>query len=311
MAGDWIKMRVNLWTHPKVVTLASRLTVTRAQVIGALHGAWGVADQHADHGGIITMHPDSLDAIVETPGFCAALASVGWLVIDGDKLQFPNYQEHNGVTAKARVLTAQRTKKSRARNGPPLHDRYNGVTVHRYQRREEKIREETKDTLPNGSGGDTPPGPKDGQESQEPARQGKPTRRPSGPHQEAIDYFCGAWKALYGDAYAFNGGKDGDAVKWCLAQLEGSLERWHRVVEGFLADRSPFVVDARHTLGVLRSQFARWKVDPLASVSRPRATGPPVRRVKDGLRQMRQAAGDTCTATNTTNGQTGTGQPSG
>jgi len=78
MAGDWIKMRCNLSSHPKVVKLASRLSVTRVTVIGALHAVWTVADQHASADGVLEMDADSLDAFAETPGFCRELEAVGW-----------------------------------------------------------------------------------------------------------------------------------------------------------------------------------------------------------------------------------------
>ena len=92
---------------------------------------------------------------------------------------------------------------------------------------------------------------------------GKRSKRspPSGPHQEAVAAFTDAWAAKYGQAYPFNGGKDGAAVKWCLAQLGGDLGRWQGVVAAYLADGSEFVAETRHSLGVLRATFARYQVD--------------------------------------------------
>lgn len=140
MAGDWIKMRVNLWTHPKVVTLASRLGVTRAHLIGALHGAWSIADQHADEDGTVDMTETAIDILVETPGFCSALESVGWVEVHNGSLQFLNYQEHNGTTAKTRAGAAKRKRKSR--------EGVTNVTVERDKSvtREEKRREEKNNT---------------------------------------------------------------------------------------------------------------------------------------------------------------------
>lgn len=110
---SWIKMRTNLWTHPKVVALSSRLSVTRAHIIGALHGVWSIADQHADADGTLPMPADSLDALVDSPGFCAALAAIGWLECEAEAVKLPRYCEHNGTTAKTRAENSARQKLSR------------------------------------------------------------------------------------------------------------------------------------------------------------------------------------------------------
>jgi hypothetical protein len=114
--SNWIKMRCNLWTHPKVVTLSSQLSVTRVTAIGALHGAWSIADQHADENGRIEMSADALDLLIETPGFCTALRKIGWLIIGEDALQFTDYQEHNGTTGKSRADAQKRQRASRIRH---------------------------------------------------------------------------------------------------------------------------------------------------------------------------------------------------
>lgn len=145
MAGDWIKVRSSLWSHPKVVTVAKRLGVTRAYAIGALCCAWFVTDQHADDEGVLQMTSEALDSLTETPGLADAMVSVGWLVVHDDCIQVPRYQEHNGSTAKSRAVTQKRVKKHRSGNA--------GVTPERYQRREEKKREEKKETTPSISQG--------------------------------------------------------------------------------------------------------------------------------------------------------------
>lgn len=140
MAGDWIKMRVNLTTHPKVVRIMSKLSVTKCHVIGALHSAWSIADQHADEHGCISMPPEALDVMCETPGFAAALEQVGWLVIEGESMQFVDYKEHNGTTAKIRATDAKRKSEARAASkNSPRHVRKNSDKT---QTREEKRREE-------------------------------------------------------------------------------------------------------------------------------------------------------------------------
>lgn len=136
MAGDWIKMRCNLSSHPKVVRIASRLTVTRVTVVGALHAVWTVADQHADADGVLDMDADSLDTFAETPGFCREMEAVGWLEILPDHVKFPEYHEHNGTTGKTRAGNQKRKSKSREAVTDVTKKCDNTVT------REEKRREE-------------------------------------------------------------------------------------------------------------------------------------------------------------------------
>lgn len=133
---SWIKVRVNLWTHPKVVTLASRLSVTKPHAIGGLCALWFVTDQHANDDGRLDITAEAMDAEVQIPGFCAAMESIGWLSIGPDGLQVPRYQEHNGSTGKQRAASQKRSKASRLRNGPVTVERDASVT------REEKSREE-------------------------------------------------------------------------------------------------------------------------------------------------------------------------
>lgn len=139
MADDWIKMRINLWTHPKVVTLASQLSVTRAHTIGALHCAWGIADQHAGENGTVEMSAAALDSLCETPGLAAAMVGIGWLVVNGNSMQFVNYQEHNGETGKQRADNQRRQRLSRKRV-TSVTEKCDRTVTRGEERREEKRR---------------------------------------------------------------------------------------------------------------------------------------------------------------------------
>ena len=50
MAGDWIKMRTNLWDDPRVSSLADATRTGEATVIGGLYWLWSTADQHSVDG---------------------------------------------------------------------------------------------------------------------------------------------------------------------------------------------------------------------------------------------------------------------
>lgn len=134
-------MRVNLRTHPKTIRLAAKLGVSKNEAVGCLHAAWVLADQHADEEGRLDIPSGEVDALIEQSGFCVALAAVGWLLIGDDWIQFVDYREHNGATAKARAENTRRQRVSRKKRDTPSRDvRDKSAT------REEKRREETPPT---------------------------------------------------------------------------------------------------------------------------------------------------------------------
>jgi hypothetical protein len=110
MAGDWIKMRVELWDHPKIVRLASALKADRTAVVGALFRTWALADQYSTDGYIDGYSGEVLDAAVGIGGWAASLAQVGWLVVGPDGISIPRFEEHNGQSAKRRAQDADRKR---------------------------------------------------------------------------------------------------------------------------------------------------------------------------------------------------------
>jgi hypothetical protein len=179
MAGDWIKMRVNLVTHPKVLAIAEHLAyndayqdwstlsgfapsiggsdeeslrdyqdslrVTRYVTVCALLRFWGYANEHARDEFISTLRISDLDEIVQVPGFGAALEAIGWVEYDKERrgVSLPNFNEYNtsGNERSASAKTAaQRQKEYRDRNKSLQNsDVTRDVTSNR---REEKNREE-------------------------------------------------------------------------------------------------------------------------------------------------------------------------
>lgn len=114
MAGDWIKMRTNLDTDPAVVRLASGLKQDRYAIVGRLHKIWSWANEHLTDGQDVPIDSAFLDALVETPGFAEQLRRVGWLSGRENSLCFPNFDRHNGESAKTRALDAARKRAHRA-----------------------------------------------------------------------------------------------------------------------------------------------------------------------------------------------------
>lgn len=143
MAGDWIKMRVNLDRDPKVTTMAEFLaenkyfcawlglpakcdfdhafdhvpvTVTRDVVIASLLRVWGVALERGKRDGddLVVTHCSlfTLDEVAGVPGFGEALESVGWVSCREDSSKrtdsvFPNFLLDN-VPAEERIVDRRR-----------------------------------------------------------------------------------------------------------------------------------------------------------------------------------------------------------
>lgn len=156
MAGDWIKMRVDLTDDPAVIGISVATGLDEFSVVGRLHKFWSWADSHTTNGNAtVTLpslqnHGESvsiawIDRYLQATGFAQSLIDVGWLVVDDSGIHLPNFDRHNGQTAKQRALTSKRVAKKRSAecNGA-------GVTESLPEKRREEKREP-----PNG-GSKTP-----------------------------------------------------------------------------------------------------------------------------------------------------------
>lgn len=138
MAGDWIKMRTDLVTHPKVVRILSALKADKFRVVGALHAVWCLFDTHSTDGRLEGYTPEVLDDHLGWPGFSAEMIRVNWLEHDGESLATPRFQEHNGQSAKRRATDAERKRMARESGEMSAPD------ADKKRTREEKRREEDK-----------------------------------------------------------------------------------------------------------------------------------------------------------------------
>jgi hypothetical protein len=146
MADDWIKMRVNLHTHPKVGRIASAVcpqlvrdtigkTAAKCMVVGALHAAWCLFDMHSLDGRLDGYSPEDLDHVVGLAGFSSAMEHVGWLNITNNCLQMRDFDDHNGKGAKRRAEDTTSKRERRLSAKCPQSDRTQGGPE---KRREEK-----------------------------------------------------------------------------------------------------------------------------------------------------------------------------
>ncbi len=114
MAKDWIKMRMDLPSHPKVVRILSATKSDKFRVIGGLHAVWSVFDVHSEGGRLEGYTPETMDHIIGWDGFCSAMMAVGWLDYDGsESLVMPDFDTHNGQSAKRRADETERKRKER------------------------------------------------------------------------------------------------------------------------------------------------------------------------------------------------------
>jgi hypothetical protein len=147
MAGDWIKMRMNLRTHPKVVRIASALKADKFRIVGGLHAVWSLADEHTEDGSLPGYTLAALDDSIGWPGFSAAMKNVEWLIEEPQRLVLPRFDEHNGASAKRRAQDAERKRNDRKTSAPDADTK---------RTREEKKREEltlTPSSPPSGKNG--------------------------------------------------------------------------------------------------------------------------------------------------------------
>jgi len=142
MAGDWIKMRTDLAEDPAVIGIAGALDLDEDTVVGKLHRFWSWADRQTVDGNAPSVTHAWLDRYSGVTGFAAALVSVGWLEGSaGGGVRIPNFDRHNGKTAKQRALTALRAAKHKVKSNAPSVT--SSVTKSLPEkRREEKRREE-------------------------------------------------------------------------------------------------------------------------------------------------------------------------
>lgn len=113
MAGEWIKMRNDLSTSPKVVRIASALHSDRLRVIGGLHAVWCLFDVHSEDGLLEGYTTQTLDEMIGWTGFGAAMCDVDWLAEGPYALAVPRFDEHNGQSAKRRAQEALRKRTDR------------------------------------------------------------------------------------------------------------------------------------------------------------------------------------------------------
>lgn len=117
MSGDWIKFETVTPDKPEVYRIAETLNIDPDAVIGKLIRIWIWADQQTIDGNARSVTKMLIDRVTGVPGFADSMLSAGWLKQGKHGLSFPNFDRHNGNSAKNRALTNKRVKRKRNADG--------------------------------------------------------------------------------------------------------------------------------------------------------------------------------------------------
>jgi hypothetical protein len=137
VAGDWIKLQHVTPDKPEVYQIAGQLKITAEQVIGHLVRVWIWVDQQSRDGHALSVTNVTLDAIARRGGFASAMHEVGWLTGVSGNLSFPNFERHNGQSAKKRALAGMRQARHRNSNRHAV-----GVTEASPEKRREEVKKQ-------------------------------------------------------------------------------------------------------------------------------------------------------------------------
>lgn len=122
MAGDWIKMRIGLRHDPSVIELSQRLGKSKQQILGALFEFWSIANEQTVDGWLPGYTPAAVDDELKLKRFAEALGAVGWLEIREGGLLIPDFQLHNGDSAKRRAKENVRKRQERGNRAPAVRE---------------------------------------------------------------------------------------------------------------------------------------------------------------------------------------------
>ena len=120
MAGDWLKLEASTPDKPEVLAITATMGWDDPDLtVGKLFRVWRWFDQQTTDGNAFGVTAALLDRIAGVSGFAQAMQKVGWLIVSGEGLKLPNFEKHNGATAKSRSETAKRVANHRAKKGEP------------------------------------------------------------------------------------------------------------------------------------------------------------------------------------------------
>jgi hypothetical protein len=141
---NWIKFETATSHKPEVWQMAQDLGIDPDAVVGKLLRVWAWFDEQTENGNAPSVTKALLDRYVGVTNFCESMKNAGWLIEQDSTIQLPNFDRHNGATAKKRVLSAKRVANYRNCNADvtPLKQNCNAASVTDALPRIDKIRED-------------------------------------------------------------------------------------------------------------------------------------------------------------------------
>lgn len=137
---SWLKFDTATPEKPEVFSITLALGWDDPDLtVGKLLKVWRWFDLHSVDGNAPSVTLALLDRLIGVTGLSQAMVDVGWLEVSDNGLTLPNFEIHNGKTAKDRALTAKRAANYRS------NDKSNAPSVTTALPREEKRREEKKE----------------------------------------------------------------------------------------------------------------------------------------------------------------------
>ena len=141
-------METCLPEKPEVLAISAKTGLHPDNVVGKCFRLWRWFDSHTQEGNAVGVTLVTLGYALgngdDTSNFINAMVDVGWLSHDANGVTLPNFDRHNGQTAKSRALTAKRVAKHKEKTNAPGNAIGNGVSVSAALPREEKRREDKK-----------------------------------------------------------------------------------------------------------------------------------------------------------------------
>jgi len=153
MAGDWMKVELELPDKPEVHALAGILCIDPDLVVGKLLRVWQWFDKHTVDGNAFGVTYLMIDRITSVAGFGEAMMFVGWLEQNDKVLTMPKFDRHTSASAKQRALTAKRVAKKRNANS---NDESVTLALAREEKRREDININTGESSPKNSNPEKP-----------------------------------------------------------------------------------------------------------------------------------------------------------
>lgn len=113
--APWIKVEVTTPDKPEVVAMQTRLGLKdHDTVVGKLVRLWAWADANSVDGQAVKITRAWIDGYVRLKGFAAALEAEDWLSGPDGAITFPNFERHNGDSAKKRAVETRKKQNQRA-----------------------------------------------------------------------------------------------------------------------------------------------------------------------------------------------------